>query len=327
MNATRMIETKDQILQQFVRLQEEYEALASRIETKEEEAVRREDREVVAAANGHTVEHIVTGLANLQLSFSTIIQDTSTQLQTESTRLEQLRRAIQVESSRLDQLKNVQIAADALDILKQEQAETTRSFEADSAQRLEDFGLTVSEARASWEKEQAAFLQSVTDHDAELKRTREEEEADYSYTLARALEQEADAFAKRQRTVAREHAEQQEAHDADWAERETALAEQQAQYEADRKRIEAFPAKLEQLKKTAREAAIKKTAREAEIQASLLAEEVASQQKVLSYTVESHKAKVARNTAEIERLEGKLAALRDQAQQLATKALTMQPRG
>ena len=205
MNATRMIETKDQILQQFVRLQEEYEALASRIETKEEEAVRREDREVVAAANEHTVENIVTGLANLQLSFSTVIQDTSTQLSTEASRLEQLRRAIQVETTRLDQLKNVQIAADALDILKQEQAETTRAFDADSAQRLADLDQTVSEARVGWEKEQAGFVQSVADFDAALQRKRELEEADYSYTLARKLEQEADAFARRQRTVARNH--------------------------------------------------------------------------------------------------------------------------
>ena len=326
MNATRMIETKDQILQQFVRLQEEYEALASRIETKEEEAVRREDREVVAAANEHTVENIVTGLANLQLSFSTVIQDTSTQLSTEASRLEQLRRAIQVETTRLDQLKNVQIAADALDILKQEQAETTRAFDADSAQRLADLDQTVSEARVGWEKEQAGFVQSVADFDAALQRKRELEEADYSYTLARKLEQEADAFARRQRTVARNHAEEQETRDADWAEREAALSEQQAQYQSDLKRIEAFPAKLEQVKKTARESAIKKTAREAEIQASLRAEEVASQQKVLAYTVESHKGKVARNAAEIERLEGKLAALREQAQQLATKALTLQPR-
>jgi len=323
MNATRMIETKDQILQQFARLQAEYAALAAKIETREEEASRREDREVVAAANKHTVEDIVTGLAGLQLRFSTIIQDTSEQLSAESERLEQLRRAILVETRRLEQLKQVQIAADAVDILKQEQAEQTRAFEADSADRKAALEQTVSDSRASWEVDQAAFVQRIADEDAALTLAREEEEADHRYALARKLEEAADDFALRRRTVAREQAEALEACEADWAAREDTLAAQQEQHAVDQKRIEAFPAQLEAAKKAAREQAIKKAARDAETAASLLAEEVTSQHKVLGYQVAVHKAKVTRNAEEIERLEAQLSALRLQAQQRATQALTV----
>lgn len=322
MNATRTIATKDQILQAYRRLQEEYRREATRIATREEEAIKAEDRTVVAAASGYTVENIVKGLADLQLTFSRIIEDTADRLETESGRLGQLRRAITVETAHLEHLRQVRLAADALDILKQETAETLRSFderaEADKTALLTEQEQT----RQAWAAAEEDHERAVSEHNLQLARTRQRDEADFDYNRQRSRTVEADAFEQRRRRILREQTEEDENRRADWTAREAALAEGQADFEKNRARLEGFSALLEEARKTAREEAIKKTDRQARVAASLEEKSVEARRRFFTFKIETLNTHIARNDAEIERLQARLAEARTRAATLATSALT-----
>lgn len=322
MNVARELETKDQILQQFGRLQDVHRRRLSRIATKEEEAVQTEDRAIVDAASAHTVENIVKGLADLQLTFDRVIEDTAQRLESESDLLGQMRRAIEVETQRLAHLKEIQIAADALDILRQEQDDQVRQFEQNAAEERSGLEHTVEDAHEKWAREALAFKQAVMDEDQATQRAREQEVADHDYNLKRRLQMEADAFAQRTRQVEREQAEEGEIRAADWSERRAILKAESSQYKADTARIEAFPALLEQTRKTAREEAIKKTDRQARTEAELLEEEVKSNRKVYAFQIETLESKIARYDEEIAQLESRLSAAQKQAQDLAAQALS-----
>ncbi|MFT5682955.1 MAG: hypothetical protein ACI8RZ_003879 [Myxococcota bacterium] len=322
MNATRTLATKDQILQAYRRLQEEYRREATRIATREEEALKVEDRTIVAAASGYTVENIVKGLADLQLTFNRIIEDTADRLETESDRLGQLRRAITVETAHLEHLREVRLAADALDILKQETTETQRRFEeraqADTAALIDEREKT----RQSWSVADDAHERSGTEYSLKLTRARQLSEADFDYSRQRSRTVEADAFEKRRRQVLREQTEEDENHLADWTAREAALTEGQTDFDKNKVRLEAFGALLEGTRKTAREEAIKKADRHARVAASLEEKSIEARRRFFTFKIETLTARITRNDAEIDRLQARLAEARTRSATLATSALT-----
>ncbi|MEL6346061.1 MAG: hypothetical protein AAFV53_23325 [Myxococcota bacterium] len=322
MNAARPIETREQILQRFTRLQKQHLQRQSQVTTKEALAAQREERSIVDAASTHTVENIVKGLADLQLTFDHIIEQTALQLAGESDRLAQLRQAIQVETARLARLNEIQVAADALDILTREQADQSRQFDAQMTQESTALDTRIDETREKWSREADAFARTVAEEDTATERSRQQEASDYTYNRDRRLKMEADAFAQRERQIAREHTEEAEVREADWTDRRALLAAQAEQHKTDLARIAAFPALLEQTQKDVREAAIKKADRQARIEAELLEEEVKSNRKVFAFQVDVLQKKIDRNDEEIAQLEMRLAEARGQAQALAAKAVS-----
>ena len=114
MSQTTAKDSKNQILTAFNQLLEERKKSDSKVETKEQQAEKEKNQQLLETVSAYTVDNIVNGMAALQLDFGSTIDNLSQQLETESGKLDELTQAISVEKEHLQQLCQVRLVADTL---------------------------------------------------------------------------------------------------------------------------------------------------------------------------------------------------------------------
>jgi len=292
------------------------------IVTKEASAEKARDKASVDAASSLTIERIVKDSADLQLTVDHTAEELAKSLLAETVKLAQVRRAIEVETAHMQELAHIEIAANALDILTQAQQAETESFETQAAQQEQAFAQQVAAQRAAWEKENQAYDQEVAATDQARQRERSQTEADFRYELERERKMELDQFEADKRAKEQEMAETERSQVLDWAQRESAVAEQEQACEAYRAQLEAFPSELERAVTTAREQALQTAGAEAQIKTDLFAKEIAANQQVRELHIQSLKGTIARQNEQIEALSAELKETLKQAQALAFRAIS-----
>lgn len=312
---------KGHVLAAFQRLVEKQRGLASRIVTKEELAERAKDREIVRVASGYTIEAIIKGLAELQLAFGGAIENLTKRLSEDAVKLSELQRAIEVEGTRQQILEELRTAAEALNILKQEQRDELLAFEEQARQRTETLDTEVADRRSRWADEQKNFEAAAKKFEELLAAERKKAEADFDYETARKRKVEADAFEENKRLRLRESDEQDTRSSASWKEREAVLAARKAEFEAHKAKVDAFPQELEAAIQKSRDEAVRDTLAEAKIKAELLEKEVEANRKVFSLQIQSLEATLGKQADQIDDLTKQLQAAVKQTQDLAHKAV------
>jgi len=313
--------SKDQVLKSFQQISAQQKAQEHRILTKEEAAERAKDREVVDVASKYTVEAIVKGLAELQLSFSANVDTLTRRLLDESQRLEQLRRAIEVETVHVKDLSEVKIAADALEILRQEQKDQLRVFEESAKQRRETLDAEIARTRTAWAEESKRHEENAKRYEEQVQRARKKAEEEFTYELARKRKLESDAFEDSKTKLHRNLSAEEAQRNKNWTDRETVLAKSAAELDAFKAKVDGFPAELDEAVKKAREEAIKEGFADAKVRADLLEKEVEANRKVYSLQISSLEEQLAKQTAQVEALTEKLQAALQQSQVMALKAI------
>lgn len=319
--------SKDDILKAFKALLRAHENQAGQIATKAEEAAKAQEREVVDKAAGYTVESIVKGLADLQLSFSAELDRLSETLESESSKLSELQRAIVVEAARLKDLQNTKVAAEALAILKHENAETMADFEKDAAEKRTDLDENIESTRKSWAEEAEEFTASVAAYDENLTKDRAQAEADYQYDKERKEKIEADQYTEKKRLLERNLAETEAQKEKDWSAREKVLTENAEEIAELRAKVEAFPTELEEAVTKAREGGIRSATNDAKVDAELLEKEIEGNIKVYELRISSLESTITEQNAQIAKLLEQLNTASVQSQDLAVKAIEGASRG
>lgn len=314
-------ESREQILSAFDALVKARKRDASRIALRDEEAAKAKDREVLTKASAYTVESIVKGLADLQLTFGNEIETIANGLKVEADKVGELKRAILVESQNLQELKNIHIAANAAFIRTREIEEKRAELDQWIGEKREDFDEDVTRQREAWAKEQDEHTAAVAEYEARLKKDREQDEADHKYDQERKHKVDADTFAQRKLKLERELAENQAAKEKDWAEREEALAKGADELAENQAKIDAFAEKLAADTEKARKSGISKANADAKVQAELLEKEMAASTQVFELKIESLEKVIGDQTAQIETLQAKLAVALERSQNLAVKAI------
>ncbi|MEZ4450138.1 MAG: hypothetical protein R3B09_11730 [Nannocystaceae bacterium] len=315
------LKSRDEILKAFAPLLRSFEAQVAVVATKAEAAQEAADREIVGRAAGYSVESIVKGLAELQLSFGAAVDALSDQVEAESVKLDELRRAIEVERRRHDSLQSTRIAADALEILKQDHARKLQVLEADAAEAQATLARQTEETRAGWAKARADREQAEGERLQALQKARAQSEADYSYELERERRLEADASAERRRLLERELGEQDATKEKAWGAREQALSAASGEIEALRPEVAGYEAAIEEAQKKARDKGIAAVTRDAKHEADLLSREVAANLEVYELKIKSLDEAIVQQAAEIDALGKQLAEALSQSTTLAHKAM------
>jgi hypothetical protein len=313
--------SKDEILASFQQLVEEKKKQDARVATKEEDASRAKDRQLVDAASTHTVENIVKGLADLQLSFGSSVDVLVTRLMEESSRLEELKRAIEIETSHVKQVNDVKLAADALHVLTLEHKEAIRTFEEQASQKRTTLGGEIEQTRLQWQQEQKQLEQTRRETEERQKKDRARGEADFDYELERGHKIEQDAFVEKKRKLERELAETGLLKEKLWAAREAVLAAHKADFDAHTARIAALPQELDEAVKKAREEAIKDAYSTEKVRSELLEKEVEANRKVYALQIQQLEDSVKKQSDQIEALSGQLATALREVQELALRAI------
>jgi hypothetical protein len=313
-------DSKEQISKAFQQILTERKKIDSRIATKEEEAEKEKNRQILEVASTYTVDSIVKGLAELQLEFGNIVHGLSEKLTTEAAKLDELDRGISVETQHLQELQQVRVVADALHLLTQEHQENLKTLEQNSANQRETIEKDMAEKRKLWEKEQQEFENNVRERNELLVKERQLKEADYNYELERKRKVETDEYEELKRSQERELQEANREKDKQWTERERILTERQPLFEEYQQKVDAFPTELDEAVKKAREEAIKEIHQDAKVKAELVKKEWESTKQGYEFKIQSLEQTIQKQIEQIEHLSAQLQETMKQAQSLAMKA-------
>lgn len=313
-------DSKEQIFKAFEQILNQRKAIDSKIATKEEEAEKQKNKQVLELASTYTVDSIVKGLADLQLEFGTIINQLSDKLTTELAKRDELKLAIEVENQQLQYLKQIRVVADALHILTQEHQENLKQLEQTTAEQREQIQTEQADKRKSWLKEQAEFEQQLQEETESLAKLRQQQESDYAYEIERQRKMEADDYEGLKRNQEREHREANQEKEKHWAEREKIMQERQPLLKEYQQKINGFPKDLEESVKKAREEAIKDVHQESKIKSDLLEKEWESTKQNYEFKVKSLEETIQKQLEQINQLYAQLQDSLKQSQSLAMRA-------
>lgn len=313
-------DSKARILDAFQTILRERQSFSSRVATREEEAEKARNRTVLETVSQYTADGIVRGLADLQLDFGTTVTGLANRLTTETTKLDDLKRAIAVETENLQDLQQTRVVADALYLLTQEHQETLRQLDQQATRDREALEREQAEARKVWQQDQEEFDATLNESNELLSRARQRQEADYQYDTARSRRIATDDYEETQRQIERQIQETTQAKEKDWAERERVLATQQRLLEEYQQKVAAFPAELEETVKKAREEGIRDAHQDAKVKADLLEKEWESTRQGYELQLQSLEAKIQKQTEQIAEISTQLQTALRQAQELAMRA-------
>jgi hypothetical protein len=312
--------SKAKILQSFQQIIAEKKKIESKVATKEEEAEKEKNKEILERAGGYTVDSIVKGLADLQLDFGGIIHQLSEKLNAESLKLEELQKAIEIETQQLEELQKIRVVADSLHILTQEHQEKLNAIEQNAALQLEALEKEIASQRKLWEKEQQEYEATVEEQNQLLTKERQEEAEDYQYEIQRERKIEMDDYEETRRKLERELQASNREKEKNWQERETYLAENQADFEEKREKAAGIEEELKQAYIKAKEDAIKDAEREAKVKTDLVAKEWEGSKRGYELQIQSLEETIQRQTEQIADISAQLQAVMRQAQELAMRA-------
>jgi hypothetical protein len=313
-------DSKARILNAFQTILAERQKIESRVATKEQEATQQADQRILETVSQYTQDGIVRGLADLQLEFGGIVSGLTVRLITENQKLAELQRAIAVETEHLQELQQTRTVADALHILTQEHQEKLASLEKQHESEIETLEKAIAEARKLWQQEQEEFEAAQLESETRLQEERDRQEADHAYEIEQARKIAADEYAEKNRQQEYELQQSGENHQKQWTEREQVLTTNQTQLQEYQRKVEAFPAELDEAVKKAREEGIRDVNQDAKVKADLLEREWQGTKQGYDFQIISLEAKIQKQTEQITELSTQLQAAMRQAQELAMRA-------
>lgn len=313
-------DSKQQLMQAFQQVLNERKKLDSKIATKQEEADKAKNQEILAIASTYTVDSIVKGLADLQLEFGSTVNALAEKLAKENSKLDELNRAIEIESQTLQDLQKIRIVADTLDILNQEHQEKLKTLEQDIASKREILEKEITNKRKDWQKEQLDYEEALQKHNDLLAKERQQEQEEYQYKLETTRKLNTDNYEAKKRSSERNIQESTQQKEKDWTERERILKANQPLFTEYQQKVAAFPNELEEAVKKAREEAIKDTSQKAKIEADLFEKEWESTKQSYELKIKSLEETIQKQIEQIESISTQLQSTLKQAQDLAMRA-------
>lgn len=312
---------KEEVLKSFQALMAEYEKSKQKVATRDELLAKSKNRELVQRTAAYTTDSILKGLTDLQLNFSDTIGKWTNTLQNEAKKQEELQKAISVELQRLKELQNVRTAAGALYLLKQEHQSKIDALTKTDNDRNQAFEEAVAKENAVRQKEQQEFEQTIVEFDKRQQRERQREKEEFVYNTEKYQKTEKDNFEEAKRVTERELQEELVSKQRNWADREIILDKQKNEYENNRKKLDEFPAKLDEETKKERKDAAEEASREAKIKAELTEKEENTNRQVAEQRIASLEKNIALNDAELAKLTEQLNDALTKVQNLSLRAL------
>jgi hypothetical protein len=309
------------LLKQFEALRAEQKQQEARIATREQLDSRERDRALVRETAAHTTETLFQTLAKLQTTFEETNDRLARNMAAEVKRLADIQRAREVEQARLISLNNVRLAAEALDILRQEHQQALQTLDARYQKQFEQLDQETSQQRRAWTEEQENHEANRAKQLEALRKKRQQEEEEYTYQVARQHGEEEAAHDKRRREWERQIADERQAREKAWAAREAELANRQPELVDYQGRLEHMPGQLLEATQKAREDGFRDTLREEEHKAVLLEKERVAKKRSWELRVEALNRTIAEQKAKLADLAEQLQSASTQAQQLAMTAV------
>lgn len=326
--------TKAELLEGYVQLQEEKKALESQLKQLQKEPKdkppiatdKQSQPQGTAMSQPQTVKdkmtYTIDSLVKLQLGFGSAISDLSEKLTSEAAKLEELRRSVTEETQQLKDLHALEdIKEDTLDTLIQTYENNSKAFDEEIGQRRETLEQEIQDLRKTWEKEQDEYKRSIKERNEQQSKIRQRDIQEYEYELALRRSLNNDEYEQNQKGLYKELEETKQAQEKLWEEREKAIAERENKFEELKAKVEAF--------EKDKEAAIKKAKAEGEgiarkqvsVQEDLQSKDLEGQKRNYELRIQSLEQTIQNQEARIHNLSKQLDGALKQVQDLAVKAI------
>ena len=328
--------TKAQILEAFEQLYAEHEQLRREYDRllNEKEAAGAKTAKLGAPAKtgeapkiepimeeAQTIDTILDGLVTLQAGFGDALNTLSAKLTAETSRLLELRLQIEARASQLAELHALKIAEDTLDKLTQEYRHASEVFEQETKEKRQALEQEISQKRHAWEQQQKEHARAVKERNEGLKKGRQRENAEYTYSLQMQRRLEAEQYEQEQKRLRSELEESSATKDKEWAERERAIAGQESKYRELDGMLEAMPDQLATAIKQAEKEGTDIARRQAKIRDDQLQKKEEGDRRVAELNIQALEETVQKQAQQIESLSAQLEAVVRQDQELAVKAI------
>ena len=315
------LSNQKQIKEDFVRMLAQRHALKQTLKTQEEIAKREQDRNLVHIAAQYTPNLIVKGLADLQLMLADASNDFKDKLLAELSKLNDIKASIKVAQEQLKEVEDLQLAAEALHILQQEQSTQKQDLIQLFEQKTKILEDEITQTKLQWAKEQQQFELNQQEYTQNLAEERAKEQADYTYQLERTYKLEADDYAEKTKLLERELLETEANKHNDWAIREKFLADNQSKFEEYKSKVDASESEIQAAVAKAKEMAIQETTKDAKINAELLEKEIIGQKTIYELQISGNEEILANQAAQIEKLQTSLKDALAQLQNFSLKTI------
>lgn len=319
MNSFAVKDSKEQLMAAFQKILVQRK-LDLKIATKQEEAQKEKNKQILESATTYTVDSIVKGLADLQLEFGAIVNGLSEKLAKENSKLDELKQGIEVETQHLQELQQIRIVADALDILNQSQQEKLKLVEQETTSQKEALEKDITQTRKIWLQEQVESETVLQEQNELLAKQRQQELEDYQYHLTVTRKINVDSYQSKKRNLERELQDTTQIKEKNWVDREKILTQQQALFEDYQKQITAFTTEFEEAVKKAREEAIKDVHQDAKFKADLFEKDWQATKQSYELRIQSLEQVITKQIEQIDNISHQLQTAMKQAQDLAMRA-------
>jgi colicin import membrane protein len=307
---SRTKRSKPEVEKEFNKIVDELSEQKESANPKIEELSRLRDSEIRQAVEGISVEGVVQKLSGLSLEISKALADLSGKLVAEVEKLTSIREAVALEAKELERLHKIDIAATAIDQLVQDYQSQKQQLEGE-----------ISAQREAWAAEELERAREQKEYDDNLKRQRQREVEDYEYKKSLERKKAQDKYDEDQRLLEKKNKEKQEELQKSWTQRESALKEKEEEWARLQKEVADFPGRLKKEIDLAVGNALKSAEQRFEQQMVLLRKDSESEKRLGELQIKALQDSVARQSAEIEKLQALLEEAKRQVQDIAVKAI------
>jgi hypothetical protein len=308
--APRPKRTRPEIRQEFAEIQEEAQTARESTDEKSDELARHKETAIREAVEGVSVDGVVEQIAKLGLEINRALSGISEKLVGEVNQLATLRLAASLERQELERLHKIDVAATALDQLVQEYESKREQLESGIALQ-----------KSVWEDNVQAVERERKEQEETLKKQRQREMDDYEYKKNLERKRAQDKYDEDLRQQEKKNKDRQETLEKSWAQREAALAEQEAELARLRKEAADFPARLQREIEQAAARAAKETQQQSDQQALLWKKEAEADRRIAELQIKTLEDLVARQNGQLADMQKRMDEAKKQVQEIAMRAI------
>lgn len=319
--------TKPEILAAFDELLNEKKALETKLSQRPASPPVESNGKSIAASppppavNLQNMESIIDGLNGLQLNFGGAISGLSEKLVLKAVKLQEIRQTVSEELEQIEALHELEATEGSLDALIEQYEVSAKAFNEELKLRQDAIAQASAQAQKTWAKEQEAHRRLLKERNETTAKNRQRDTKEYSYNLALERKLSMNECEQAQNQRYRELEALQQAQEKQWAEREQAIAQREAEFSELKMKVEVMPQQLETAIKRAKEEGKGIGNQQAKIKADLRSKEIEGNRRTYDLQLNFLRETIEDQQGRIQQLSQQLEAALKQVQDLAVKAI------
>ncbi len=314
---------RSQIMGKFEPLRRRFKNWKAPVLTSAEQASEQKRQETVASVTStYTVEAFLAEGSKKRLDLNDQVAAIVQRLQGETGTLENTQLAVNVLQSQLEEVRNVRLAADALELIKQDHEQRMASRAEEARITLESDEKEYATRRQLWANDDESLAEARSAQKRRIYEQRARTEANYSYLRNRRRKQAEDERAEMLAQTERSLKDNDEHVKARFAEAELKITALEDAAEKDREVIAQLTEKLQTEPNSARESAIKRVSSDAKSEAEALTREHEVALATKDHEIETRNKHLVRQSEDTKRLEERIERATEHNQKLALEAMS-----